>query len=92
MIEIYIQWIIFGLMLVIILILLVKYLKNTLSYFGKMDYSSVVMKPLKIPSGEIEMNAKLILPKYALDKDGNSKTKLPLIFLNHGWNQYIDIL
>lgn len=88
--ESIIYWIIIAALGVIALILLVKFLKTSMSYFSKMDISSVAMKPLKIPSGDIEMNAKLILPKYMLDENDKIKSKLPLIFLNHGWNQNID--
>ena len=91
MLDILFPWILFGVLLLIILVLLVKYLKTALSYFSKMDMSSVVMKPLKIPSKEVQMNAKLILPKIALDSNGQLKSKLPLIFLNHGWNMNIDM-
>jgi len=90
--ESIINWIIIATLGVVILILLVKYLKTSLFYFSKMDISSVAMKPLKIPSGDIEMNAKLILPKYMLDENDTLKSKLPLIFLNHGWNQNIDMM
>ncbi len=90
MLDILVPWIIFGILLITILILLVKYLKTALFYYSKMDMSSVVMKPLKISSKGIQVNAKLILPKIALDNNGQLKTKIPLIFLNHGWNMNID--
>ncbi len=91
MLEILFPWILFSSLSIIILVLLVKYLITAFSYFSKMDMSSVIMKPLKIPSKEIELNAKLILPKIALDESKQLKLKIPLIFLNHGWNMNIDM-
>ncbi len=86
------SWTIFAVLLVIILYLLIQYLRTKMFYFSKMDLSSVVMKPVKIPSGDIELNGKLILPKIVLDDKNQLISKLPLIFLNHGWSQNVDMM
>lgn len=90
MIE-FLFWFVFTIMSIIIVILLIKYLIANFAYASKLDQSSVVMKPMTIPSASIKMNAKLILPKYALDENKQPKSKLPLIFVNHGWKMNIDM-
>ncbi len=71
----------------VILLLLVKYVKiSPLYYFSKMDWSQALVKDVKIPAVDIALNGKLVLPKFALDENGKPLKKLPLIFLNHGWN------
>lgn len=90
--DVIISWTIFAVMLVIILYYFMKYLKTKMFYFSKMDISSVVMKPVKIPSEGIELNGKLVLPKFSLDENNRLITKLPLIFLNHGWNMNIEMM
>jgi pimeloyl-ACP methyl ester carboxylesterase len=75
----------------VIIYLLVLVLKNTMLYFEGMDKTVVSATKLKIPVGDIELNARLIYPKYALDENSVPKKKLPLIFFNHGWGAGIDM-
>ncbi|MHA1312710.1 MAG: alpha/beta hydrolase [Candidatus Helarchaeota archaeon] len=81
---------IFCLILIIALIyLFFKYLRVKLTYFVRMDTSNVYIRDLKIPAGDIEINAKLFFPKFVLNEQDQPRTKLPLIFLNHGWSMNI---
>jgi fermentation-respiration switch protein FrsA (DUF1100 family) len=59
-------------------------------YFEPMDGSQVVEKPLKIPANGIELNAKVVFPRYVLDDQGLPREKLPAIIFNHGWGAPID--
>jgi pimeloyl-ACP methyl ester carboxylesterase len=63
----------------------VRLLTYPLRYFVGMDRSQVVAKDLRIPVGDIELNACLYLPKYALDERNEPRELLPLVFLNPGW-------
>lgn len=54
-------------------------------YFSGMDRSQVQTKDLRIPAGDIDLNACLYLPKYALDEHGEPREQLPLIILHSGW-------
>ncbi len=78
-------WIIFGIMLAIIIMLAIKLVLTSMFYFSKMEFSQALIKKVKIPSADIEMNARIILPKDVLDENNQPSTKLPLIFFNPGW-------
>lgn len=85
-------WISFIILSLLAITLLVIILIYPLIYFAKMDLSQIYAKELQIPVGDIELHACLYLPKYSLN--GNNQpinTKLPLIFLNPGWGQKIDM-
>ena len=88
-------WIIFFIMLAFILFFAIKWMLLKVLYFSKMDLSQILTKRFKIPVGDIELNAKLVLPKYALDEKDMPKLeygKLPLIIMNHGWGMNIDLI
>ncbi len=71
-------------------ILAVKLVKTSMLYFESMDGSQVVEKPLKIPVNGIELNAKVVFPRFVLDEQGMPREKLPAIIFNHGWGAPID--
>ena len=85
------DWIVWIVVICIIVVLIMLILKNTLFYFESMDKSVVNATKLKIPVGDIELNARIIYPKYACDENGVPKKKLPLIFFNHGWGGGINL-
>jgi len=88
-------WIIFFIMLAFILFFAIKWFSLKIFYFSNMDLSQILTKRFKIPVGDIELNAKLVLPKYALDEKDMPKSeygKLPLIIMNHGWGMNIDMI
>jgi pimeloyl-ACP methyl ester carboxylesterase len=57
-----------------------------------MDFSQIERRQVKIPIGDLTINAQLILPKAALQSDGTVIRKLPLLFFNHGWGNNIDFI
>ncbi len=63
----------------------VRVLTYPLRYFAKMDRSQILARELRIPVGDIDLNACLYLPKYALNEKNEPADALPLIFLNPGW-------
>jgi dipeptidyl aminopeptidase/acylaminoacyl peptidase len=83
-------WIWIAVLSIVAAIFVVLFLKADMFYFSSMDLDTVLAKQLKIPVGDIELNAKLLLPRYALDESGKPKEPLPLIFLNHGWGSNSD--
>ena len=88
-------WIIFFIMLAFIIIFAMKWLLLKVFYFSNMDLSQIITMRCKIPVGDIELNGKLILPKYALNEKNMPKAefgKLPLIIVNHGWRMNIDMI
>ncbi len=88
-------WIIFSIMLAFIMIFSIKWILLKVFYFSNMDLSQIQTKRYQIPVGDIELNAKLVLPKYALDEKDMPKSeygKLPLIIMNHGWGMNIDLI
>ncbi|HME55558.1 MAG TPA: alpha/beta fold hydrolase [Candidatus Lokiarchaeia archaeon] len=66
------------------------YIKKGIFYFSGMDLDTVLVKHVKIPVGDIELNGKLLFPRFALDENQSPREPLPLIFFNHGWGAYID--
>ena len=80
--------------IVILSILLILFIFLTLRYkfmyFSKMDFSNVFVKHYSIDLGDIIINAEIYLPKYMLDEKNYPKSKLPLIFINHGMGMEID--
>ena len=85
-------WIAVIILALLVISLLVIIFIYPLTYFAKMDISQIYAKELQIPVGDIELHACLYLPKYALNENNQPiKNKLPLIFLNPGWGQKIDM-
>ena len=88
-------WIIFFIMLAFVLFFAIKWFMLKMFYFSNMDMSQIIIKRVKIPVGDIKLNAKIVLPKYALDENSRPRPeygKLPLIIVNHGWGMNIDLI
>jgi esterase/lipase len=85
--------IVFLLILCIILGLLL--FRNYIHYYFGIDASPVHIENIKIPVDDIELNAKLVIPEYYFNMihKSNSESypppKLPIILVNHGWNNTI---
>ena len=77
-------------LLIVVIVLIVKLLLYPLGYFGSMDYTQIVSREMKIPVGDIDIHARLFLPKYILDETNMPIKKIPLIFFNPGWGMEID--
>jgi pimeloyl-ACP methyl ester carboxylesterase len=86
-----ISWILIVVFIIIIILLGIKSFLLVMFYFNKMDMTGVEVEHLKIPVGDIELNANLYFPKYILDENRIPKEKIPLILFNHGWGASIDI-
>jgi hypothetical protein len=74
----------------LVIVLIVRLLTYPLSYFAQMDRTQILAKELRIPVGDIDLNACLYLPVYALNEKKETIKPLPLIFLNPGWGLAID--
>ncbi|MFX0102447.1 MAG: alpha/beta hydrolase family protein [Candidatus Hodarchaeota archaeon] len=85
-------WIIIVVLIVIIAILVLAALKSKFLYFSGIDASLVVTRKVNIPVGDIELNAKLILPKFTTNEQGDPIEPLPLVFFNPGWGMSIDMI
>lgn len=83
-------WIWVAALAIIAAIFAILFLKTKIMYFSDMDFSLVLEKQLNIPVGDIELNAKLVLPRFALDENERPREPLPLIFFNHGWGSNSD--
>jgi pimeloyl-ACP methyl ester carboxylesterase len=83
-------WITVAALLCVIVVLAVRVLTCSFTYFSKMDLSQVLARELWIPVGDINLHACLYLPKYALNEKNEPVERLPLIFLNPGWGLEID--
>ncbi|MBD3351832.1 MAG: alpha/beta fold hydrolase, partial [Candidatus Lokiarchaeota archaeon] len=68
-----------------------KYMETMFFFFKKVDYSHVKIEKLRIPIREIEINARFLYPKSKLDQNENPIEKIPLVFVNHGWNNILQM-
>ena len=77
-----------SILLILCVVFLLLFLKTKYLYFSNLDTSQIEIENFKISVAEnINLNAYLILPKYAVPKNNekNDYQKIPLIILNHGW-------
>jgi dipeptidyl aminopeptidase/acylaminoacyl peptidase len=78
-------WIVAGILGILVLVFLGKYVRTSMFYFAGMDFSQATLQKMKIPVGDIELQGYLYLPKFALGEDGNPREKLPFIIYMQGW-------
>jgi pimeloyl-ACP methyl ester carboxylesterase len=72
---------------VLCVVLLLLFLTTKYLYFWNLDQSQIELSNFEIPVGDLNLNAFLIFPKYALltQENTQSNSKIPLIIINHGW-------
>ena len=85
-------WIWVAVLAIIAVVFALLFLVTKFLYFLGMDFSPVLTMQLKIPVGDIELNAKLLLPRYALNENEIPREPIPLVFFNPGWASTIDLI
>jgi pimeloyl-ACP methyl ester carboxylesterase len=58
--------------------------------FPGTDLDKILVKGMKIPAGDIELNAKLLLPRGLIDESGTPRERLPVVIFHHGYGGNID--
>jgi pimeloyl-ACP methyl ester carboxylesterase len=71
-------------------LLAVELLRASVLYFEHIDKTQIIEKQLKVPGNGVELNAKVVFPRFALNAQGRTREKLPIIIFNHGWGAPID--
>ena len=54
------------------------------------DQEQILVKPVKIPAGDVDLNAKLFLPRSVVDSSGVPRERLPVVIFHHGYGGNID--
>lgn len=58
--------------------------------FTDTDLDDILVKEMKIPAGDVDLNAKLFLPRIRLDASGIPRERLPIVIFHHGYGGNID--
>jgi len=58
--------------------------------FSAVDPGEILVKETRIPAGDIEINAKLLLPRGVIDANGDPLERLPVVIFHHGYGDNID--